>query len=87
MYQQALQQILDFRQEYFAQAQDMQMNLAKERERMMDKAMNQRMQSPPQLEIGQQQTEIQQLQAVQAQLQVLMQTVAGQSRSGSKEMT
>lgn len=52
MYQQALQQILDFRQDYFTQAQEMQLNLARERERMMDKAMNPA--QPPQLEIGQQ---------------------------------
>lgn len=40
MYQQALQQILDFRQDYFSQAQDMQVNLMRERERMMDKALS-----------------------------------------------
>ena len=34
MYQQALQQILDFRNQYFKEAMDMQMNLMKERERM-----------------------------------------------------
>lgn len=47
MYQQALQQILDFRQEYFTQAQEMQANLAKERERLIDKAMDQQMSTPP----------------------------------------
>lgn len=39
------------------------------------------------MEMGQQQTEIRQLQAVQGQLQVLMQKVLGQSQSGSAEMT
>lgn len=34
MYQQALQQILDFRNQYFKEAMDMQMNLMKEREAM-----------------------------------------------------
>ena len=34
MYQQALQQILDFRNQYFKEAMDMQMNLMKEREKM-----------------------------------------------------
>ena len=32
MYQQALGQILDFRNQYFKEAMDMQMNLMKERE-------------------------------------------------------
>jgi hypothetical protein len=32
MYQQALQQILDFRTQYFKEAMDMQTNLMKERE-------------------------------------------------------
>jgi hypothetical protein len=35
MYQQALQQILDFRAGYFKEQMDMQMNLMKERESMM----------------------------------------------------
>ena len=34
MYQQALEQILDFRNQYFKEAMDMQMNLMKEREKM-----------------------------------------------------
>ena len=36
MYQQALQQILDFRGNYFKDALDMQMNLMKEREQMLN---------------------------------------------------
>jgi hypothetical protein len=47
MYQQALQQILDFRGQFFKEQMEMQMNLAKEREQMTMMQQNQRMMGIP----------------------------------------
>ena len=62
MYQQALEQILQFRNQYFDQAMQMRENIIKEREQLMEyEKMKQ-----------QQNGEIQQLQAVYNQLGVLL---------------
>ena len=86
MYQQALGQILDFRNQYFKEAMDMQMNLMKEREKMFAyQGMQMQQQQVPDpnpglfgasADLGQdynkQQMEINKLQAVKDQLGILM---------------
>lgn len=86
MYQQALGQILDFRNQYFKEAMDMQMNLMKEREKMFAyQGMQMQQQQVPDLNPGpfgapadpgqeydKQQMEINKLQAVKDQLGILM---------------
>ena len=85
MYQQALQQILDFRSQYFKEAMDMQMNLMRERESLYSEQQRAFMQNMMPGDYNKQASEMSQLLAVKEQLNKLMNQASYQGPTFSEQ--